>query len=178
MIRRHGHPDRTRRVTDAGRAGGETTASGAAAVEFAILLPILVMLAFGIIGFSQAYFRSQAMNAAVREGARLAAVGDADVDAVRDAVNRALRDSGFEADDGARRGELTIPVQHFPSADVADDVPRLVSSLGDTEIPCDSSGHVRVDAFVTDETKYAIQLPLLPSRDIDFHAFAIFRCQA
>jgi hypothetical protein len=48
---------------------------GAAAVEFAILLPLLVMLLFGILQLGLAFEdRIQAINAA-REAARVAAVG-------------------------------------------------------------------------------------------------------
>jgi Flp pilus assembly pilin Flp len=48
---------------------------GAAAVEFALLLPLLVLLLFGFIQFGLAFnARIQATNAA-REGARLAVVG-------------------------------------------------------------------------------------------------------
>jgi Flp pilus assembly pilin Flp len=51
---------------------------GAAAVEFALLLPLLVLLLFGFIQFGLAFnARIQATNAA-REAARLAAVGIAD----------------------------------------------------------------------------------------------------
>ncbi len=49
---------------------------GAAAVEFGLLLPLLVMLVFGIIEFSTAYNRSQGVQAAVREAVRYAATGD------------------------------------------------------------------------------------------------------
>jgi Flp pilus assembly protein TadG len=48
---------------------------GAAAVEFALLLPLIVLLLFGIIEFGLAFnTRIQATNAA-REGARMAVVG-------------------------------------------------------------------------------------------------------
>jgi Flp pilus assembly pilin Flp len=48
---------------------------GAAAVEFALLLPLIVLLLFGIIEFGLAFnTRIQATNAA-REGARMAIVG-------------------------------------------------------------------------------------------------------
>ena len=51
---------------------------GAAAVEFALLLPLLVVLLFGFIQFGTAFnTRIQATNAA-REGARMAVVGIAD----------------------------------------------------------------------------------------------------
>jgi Flp pilus assembly pilin Flp len=48
---------------------------GAAAVEFALLLPLLVLLLFGLIQFGLAFnTKIQATNAA-REGARMAVVG-------------------------------------------------------------------------------------------------------
>jgi len=47
---------------------------GAAAVEFALILPILVVLVFGIFQFGIAYNRYIAITHAAREGARLAAV--------------------------------------------------------------------------------------------------------
>jgi len=64
---------------------------GASAVEFAIILPILIMLIFGIIQFGIAYNKYIAVTHAVREGARLAAVGlyeDPDFD-----FEQAVRDS-------------------------------------------------------------------------------------
>ena len=64
---------------------------GASAVEFAIILPILIMLVFGIIQFGVAYNSYIALTHAAREGARLAAVGlyeDPDFD-----FEQAVRDS-------------------------------------------------------------------------------------
>ena len=55
---------------------------GAAAVEFALLLPLLILLLFGFIQFGTAFnARIQATNAA-REAARLAVVGIDDFDNV------------------------------------------------------------------------------------------------
>ena len=48
---------------------------GASAVEFAIILPILVLLVFGIIQFGLVFNKYIAITHAAREGARLAAVG-------------------------------------------------------------------------------------------------------
>lgn len=53
---------------------------GAAALEFALVLPILIMLVMGIIEFSRAYNAKEALQYAVREGAReLAINGNAGV---------------------------------------------------------------------------------------------------
>lgn len=48
---------------------------GAAAVEFALVLPILVLLLFGIIQFGIVYDAQLTITHAAREGARMAAVG-------------------------------------------------------------------------------------------------------
>jgi hypothetical protein len=55
---------------------------GAALVEFALALPLLVILVFGIIGFGRAYNTQVAIQAGAREGARAAALGSQDVDGV------------------------------------------------------------------------------------------------
>lgn len=44
-------------------------------VEFAIVLPILLMLLMGIIEFGRAYNTQLALQASAREGARVAALG-------------------------------------------------------------------------------------------------------
>jgi Flp pilus assembly protein TadG len=48
---------------------------GASAVEFALVLPLLVLFLFGTITFGLAFARAQQMEAIARESARLAAIG-------------------------------------------------------------------------------------------------------
>ena len=48
--------------------------SGASAVEFALLLPVLMMVLFGIIEFGMALYRQAILTNASREGARLGIV--------------------------------------------------------------------------------------------------------
>jgi Flp pilus assembly protein TadG len=52
---------------------------GAAAVEFALLLPVLLFLVFGIIDFGRALNAQITLTQAAREGARLAALGEPNV---------------------------------------------------------------------------------------------------
>ena len=47
---------------------------GAALVEFAIVLPILLMIVFGIVDFARAFYTQNNLTSAVREGARWASV--------------------------------------------------------------------------------------------------------
>lgn len=67
------------------------------AVELAFVLPILVLLLVGIVEFSVAYNRSQAVHAAAREGARTASQSYATSDEIEDRVRDALEPISFSA---------------------------------------------------------------------------------
>lgn len=57
----------------------KTPDRGAAAVEFALLLPLLLLIVFGLIDFGRALNAQITLTQAVREGARLAALGQPNV---------------------------------------------------------------------------------------------------
>jgi Flp pilus assembly protein TadG len=64
---------------------------GAVAVEFALILPVLLLILFGTIEFGRVWSQYQVFNGAAREGARCAAVkaaGYADC-SVQDEINQA-----------------------------------------------------------------------------------------
>lgn len=73
------------RIFPASRRGDQR---GAAAVELALVLPMLVMLVFGIIEFGRAYNAKIALTAATREGVRALVLG-ADADEVESTVTDA-----------------------------------------------------------------------------------------
>lgn len=63
-----------------------TRERGAAAVEFALILPVLLLLVLGMLEFSRAYNTQISLSGAAREGAREMAIhGDAD-DAIAAAI--------------------------------------------------------------------------------------------
>jgi Flp pilus assembly protein TadG len=70
------------------RGGLKDRDRGAAAVEFALCLPLLLLLVFGIIDFGRALSTQLTLTQAAREGVRLAALGysSAAVDARTDAA--------------------------------------------------------------------------------------------
>lgn len=80
-------------MNEMGRTG-RTNDRGAAMVEFALILPILVVLLLGIMEFGRAYNAKISIQAAAREGARAlaldedpgAAVAAADDDVLGDSV--------------------------------------------------------------------------------------------
>ena len=61
---------------------------GASAVEFALILPILIILVFGIVQFGIAYNNYIALTHAAREGARLAAVNMDEIEGIAWFENR------------------------------------------------------------------------------------------
>jgi hypothetical protein len=72
-------------------AGSE---KAAALVEFAIVLPILLLIVFGIVDFGRALYTANNLTSAVREGARLASTQispDATVAAQKTAVSNAVK---------------------------------------------------------------------------------------
>lgn len=88
-----------------GRAGARDD-RGAAALEFALVLPILAALVFGIISWGYMLSFRQAMSQAAAEGGRAAAVKPAGTDngvrvtAARAAVNDALGSYGVSCTSG------------------------------------------------------------------------------
>jgi Flp pilus assembly protein TadG len=88
-------------------------------VEFALVLPLLVMLIFGMIEFGDAYNKQIALQAAAREGARELALGHDDevagtIDAAAPSVDAiTIVDTvGCEAgSDDAARVEISAPIE-------------------------------------------------------------------
>ncbi len=76
------------------RAGLRARDRGAAAVEFALVLPLLLLLVFGIIDFGRLLNAQLTLTQAAREGVRLAALGysNADVQARAAAAAPGLSD--------------------------------------------------------------------------------------
>lgn len=66
---------------------------GAAAVEFALVVPVLLVVLFGIIDFGFAINRYAIVNNAAREGVREASLGATESE-IRSAVTRGMSDLG------------------------------------------------------------------------------------
>lgn len=78
------------RLAGATRRSRRIARQGTAAVEFALILPILLMLVFGIIEFGRAFMVAQVLTTAAREGARAAVLAGATGSAVSEKVNTVL----------------------------------------------------------------------------------------
>ena len=81
----HGHVSRirptawVRRMLPSSIHGSSGADRGATAVEFALLLPLLLLIVMGIIDFGRMLNAQQTLTQAAREGARLVALGQPNV---------------------------------------------------------------------------------------------------
>jgi Flp pilus assembly protein TadG len=127
---------------------------GAAAVEFAIILPLLIMMLFGIVQFAIVYNHQQGLHAAAREGARIAALPTTTKTDIQDRVKDAL--SGVLSSSDIAAATITI------------------SPAGNQ--PCDlqPSG---TPVVVTVSTKYQLDVPLVMSKSMTLTGRGEFRCE-
>ena len=128
---------------------------GAAAVEFALVVPLLLMLVFGIISYGYMLSFRQALSQSATEGARAAAVtlgtpsGTEQVDAARDALDEALGSYGITCQGTSLLRNATV-----------------VGTCAVTVAAC-SNNVSRDCATVTLDYDYATH-PLLPTPGIGF----------
>lgn len=153
---------------------------GAAAVELAIVLSILFMFVFGVIQFGLAFNRHQGIQAAAREGARIASVGGSESD-IRDRVRAAqslfnpadvLVSIDYSIDDG----------NTYPGGNkICDDAGGDQCSSSGAPTPCGTAGIgslIRVKATVPGAGgKYAIVIPLWGNAQVTYSSQGIFRCE-
>lgn len=91
------------------RSADIKSTSGNAVVEFALVLPILLLVLFGITEFGRMIMTTNVLNTASREGARLAAVSPlGETAAVEARVNEVLAAANIDA--------KTITIEYLPAA--------------------------------------------------------------
>lgn len=142
----------------------------------ALLLPLLVTIAFGIVELSTAYNRSQAMQAAVREGGRFAALGEdtdgdgVNLDDIRERVHLALQGSNAAGAGFPALGRTLDDV----IVEASDD-----ASSASTDFLCAPEGdatEVTVTAYVGPTEHYTVQLLVVTGPGFDYRSEATFPC--
>ncbi len=116
--------------------------------ELALITPVLIALLFGIIEFGIAFNRAQAVEAAAREGARLASLSTTSFGDVQTRVNDAL--AGIPMD-----GPVTVTV---------------------TPTGCLGREGQAVTVLVT--TDHNVNIPLVLNNNVTLTGQAVFRCEA
>lgn len=85
-----------RRFEEVARRGkGRRSEAGIALIEAAFILPILLVLAMGMLDFGRAFHFKHLLDEAAREGARVAVVTSPDQDLVDNRVNQVLGAGGI-----------------------------------------------------------------------------------
>lgn len=129
--------------------------SGAAAVEFALIAPLLFMILFGIMQFGIVWSQKEIFVQAAREGARYAAVACEDGSCAAGEVATRVQDAsvGYPITDGT--GAITV-----------------------TPSPGCSATDTSQTVTVQWSQAFTIQIPFIPTMDIDAPIKAVFRCEA
>ena len=154
--------------------------SGASAVEFALVVPLLLLIVFGIINFGVLFSQQLTLNNAVRAGARGGVVvGDLlDCPTIRERVNSDL--SGLGMDPAAVEVRITL-LNEDGSTDTA---PCTGSWLASTEsatgagtYPCQDSD---IGASLVVEGRYASTIPVsfppFPT-SLELNAKGVYLCE-
>lgn len=136
---------------------------GAVAVEFALVLPILVILVFGIIQFGLFFNRQQGVHAAAREGARIAALSSTTSDEIVSRVDDAL--SGVSVPSGRT---ITITSTGYSYS--------TTGSAGDSTRPCEDNFGESVTVTVTADMDF--ELPPIINRVVTVTGTGDFRCES
>jgi Flp pilus assembly protein TadG len=76
-------------------AAGRPARAGAAAVEFAVVVPVLILIVFGMIEFSRVMMVEQILTNAAREGARKGSLPGTTTSDVTTAVSNYMTNSGL-----------------------------------------------------------------------------------
>ena len=123
---------------------------GAAAVELAFILPILVLFLFGIVQFAIVFNRQQAVHAAAREGARLASLPQTDQTEIDQRVTDAL---------------VGVPLGNVPTITVSPSSTR----------PCE--GNTGDPVIVTVTLATTIDIPIWGTANRTLTGRGEFRCE-
>ncbi|MCD4688957.1 MAG: pilus assembly protein [Desulfuromonadaceae bacterium] len=125
---------------------------GAAVVEFAVILPLLLTLGAGIVEFSSLYFNKQILATASREGARLGIVADTLDSEIRERVKKVCREE-------YNKGTPLIPASFAP---ILATYGTAIIDLPDADIVITRAGSGGFQEDLTVEVKYTYQF-LLPA---------------
>lgn len=125
---------------------------GAVAAEFALILPVLVLLIFGMLQLGLTYQRQEAVHAAAREGARVASLPTTTTAQACARSTAALAGTGFDA---------------TPAC-------GAVGNNGNTFDDCRTSTG---DVTVTITVSNTIEIPFFGTRTFDLTGVGDFKCE-
>jgi Flp pilus assembly protein TadG len=142
---------------------------GASAVEFVLVVPILIVLLFSIVWFGVAFNRVQGMQASAREAARLASVGR---------TLQQINDRASDAGTPMIKGGLTVTVVRISQGGAE----TVVTDGGPADPACNDTLPSTIDDKVrvtvaADPDANAFTIPLFGPVRSTYEAEAVFRCE-
>ncbi|HET7387892.1 MAG TPA: TadE/TadG family type IV pilus assembly protein [Nocardioidaceae bacterium] len=150
------------------RAGQE---SGAAAVEFAIIMPILFSLVFGIIGFGMIFAQQLSLGNGARQGSRFGVVDGHSCQDVVDETQNASETVNMSASD------VDVTMKLGTSESSASPICANAATMS-TDEPCETSADGD-NLYVYAAYESPVTVPLLPMKGPTFHlqSVGVFRCE-
>lgn len=161
------------------RARGD---DGASAVEFALVVPLLLLVVFGIINFGVVFSQQLSLNNAVREGARRAVVADPAAPRSCDEIVTSVQNqlSGLALDPTAV--EVAVSTDGFTSDQPCPGgyTSTTFSGGGGDNEPCRGSFNNGAGGSLVVEARYdsdlLVSFPPFPST-MTLSSKAVYRCE-
>ena len=159
-----------------------TSDRGATLVEFALVLPVLTLFLFGIVQFGIAYDKQQSINAAAREGARIASLSTTSLDELSGRAVAAADMSAMGNDPkivvsvtGGAVAGVRCPGGTFSATDDCGSA-VTIDEADPALMPCGTSpGADYVTVQVS--TPYELPFPFFDFGSVSIEAEAQFRCE-
>lgn len=167
------------------RRSGVSQERGAAALEFALVTPLLLAFIFGIVQFAMIFAQSSALANAARSGARLGAVNALAMATCQDVVDATRGQAlslGMEPTQVAvtvRREDALADVAALAGGSALCDVGSGSSQVSGASgsIPCDEDASSQ-RLVVTAKFDAVVSLPFVPEMTIPRTATGVYRCES
>jgi Flp pilus assembly protein TadG len=147
------------------RGKSRRTESGAAAVEFALVAPILIILVFGVISFGIIFGQQLALGNAAREASRYGVVEGRTCSQVTTAAKDAAHTIGMSGTD------VTVTVKRGSSSATATNA--CASSSAN---PCKGSA-AGDSLYVNLAFTSKVNIPLVMEKNVALGSEGVFRCE-
>ncbi|MFN8158081.1 MAG: TadE/TadG family type IV pilus assembly protein [Candidatus Nanopelagicales bacterium] len=155
--------------------------SGASAVEFALVVPLLLLVVFGIINFGVLFSQQLTLNNGVREGARRAVVNDPNAPRTCNDIIRSVQNqlSGLALANSAV--EVSVSTDGFTSSQpCASGWSSTTFASGGTNLPCKGSYNNGAGGNLVVQARYVSSIPVsfppFPT-SMTLSSKAVYRCE-
>lgn len=167
-----------------GRTEDRSAESGATAVEFTLVLAVVMMLLFGIIQFGIAYQRHHALHAAAREGGRFAASSQATISQIQDRAKSSIdvfnTDSNHYVDpcpaDPSTMAATKFCINVLRRDSASSGLTLLTPGYASNHQPCNLASNKSV--LVRVYYRMPIQIPFWASAVVTSQGVGEFRCES